>query len=149
MDEEFEDAKDDFEEAQYEEIEPQISLNALNGVSSYQTPRVVGIFGNKHELHILVDSGSTHNCLDINLAKRLGCNIRKTCQLSVTMAGGRKLLSVSECKGFTWKLKGQTFMSGVMLLPRGGCDMVLGIQWLSTLGQIMCDFKELKMQFVY
>jgi hypothetical protein len=107
------------------------------------------MFGNKHELHILVDSGSTHNFLDINVAKILGCNIRQTCPSTVTVAGGKQLLSVSECKGFTWKLKGQTFVSDVMLLPLGGCDMVLAIQWLSTLGVIKCDFKNLKMEFEY
>ena len=44
---------------------------------------------------------------------------------------------------------GETFVTDVMLLPLGGCDMVLGIQWLSTLGDIKCNFKELKMQFKY
>ncbi|GJU51961.1 transposon ty3-G gag-pol polyprotein [Tanacetum coccineum] len=63
--------------------------------------------------------------------------------------GERQLVSVSECKGFSWKLRGETFTTDVMFLPLGGCDMVLGIQWLSTLGDIKCNFKELKMEFVY
>nr|GEW82065.1 putative mitochondrial protein [Tanacetum cinerariifolium] len=37
----------------------------------------------------------------------------------------------------------------VMLLPLRGCDMVLEIQWLSTLGDIKCNFKELKIEFLY
>ena len=35
-----------------------------------------------------------------------------------------------------------------MLLPLGGCEMVLGIQWLSTLGNIKWNFKELVMKFM-
>ncbi|GJT97162.1 gypsy/ty3 retroelement polyprotein [Tanacetum coccineum] len=128
---------------------PQISLNALSGVSSYQTMRVVGLVAKPHELHILVYSGSTHNFLDIHVAKRLSCNIRSTCPLLVNVAGGKQLMAVSECKGFKWQLKGETFTADVMLLPLGGCDMVLGIQWLATLGDIKCNFQELKMQFVY
>ncbi|GJY21132.1 hypothetical protein Tco_0393698 [Tanacetum coccineum] len=42
-----------------------------------------------------------------------------------------------------------TFNTDVMFLPLRGCDMVLGIQWLATLGDIKCNFQELKMQFVY
>ena len=30
----------------------------------------------------------------------------------------------------------------------GGCDMVLGIQWLSSLGTISWDFKYLHMEFM-
>ncbi|GJX33952.1 putative mitochondrial protein [Tanacetum coccineum] len=36
-----------------------------------------------------------------------------------------------------------------MLLPLGGCEMVLGIQWLSILGTIEWNFKEPVMKFVY
>lgn len=98
------DVDDSLDEPQQDEIQAQISLNALNGVSYFQTLRVVGLCGNKHELHILVDSGSTHNFLDINMAKKLGCKIRNTCPLSVSVAGGRQLVSVSECEGLAWKL---------------------------------------------
>nr|GFB30687.1 hypothetical protein [Tanacetum cinerariifolium] len=33
-------------------------------------------------------------------------------------------------------------------VTRGGCEMVLGIQWLAKLGKIQCDFKNLVMEFV-
>jgi hypothetical protein len=29
----------------------------------------------------------------------------------------------------------------------GGCDIVLGVKWIRTLGPILMDFKELIMQF--
>lgn len=41
---------------------PQLSMNALTGVSNYQTIRVNGLH-NKKLLQILIDSGSTHNFL--------------------------------------------------------------------------------------
>lgn len=33
------------------------------------------------------------------------------------------------------------------MLPLDGCDMVLGAQWLRTLGHILWDFSNLKMEF--
>ena len=35
------------------------------------------------------------------------------------------------------------------VLPMGGCDLVLGTQWLSTLGVIQWDFKLLTMCFTH
>ncbi|GKG37121.1 hypothetical protein Tco_0447294, partial [Tanacetum coccineum] len=32
-------------------------------------------------------------------------------------------------------------------LPLSGCEIVLGIQWLSTLGDMQCNFKKLIMKF--
>jgi hypothetical protein len=33
-------------------------------------------------------------------------------------------------------------------IDMGGCDIVLGVEWLHTLGPIIMDFKELMMQFL-
>ena len=37
--------------------------------------------------------------------------------------------------------------SDMFALPLGGCDVVLGAQWLRTLGPILWDFAKLWMQF--
>ncbi|GJS53570.1 putative mitochondrial protein [Tanacetum coccineum] len=44
-------------------------------------------------------------------------------------------------------LQNEVFTSDVMLLPLCGCEMVLGIQWLATLGDMHCNFKKLIMKF--
>nr|GEZ59361.1 transposon Ty3-I Gag-Pol polyprotein [Tanacetum cinerariifolium] len=103
----------------------------------------------QHELYILIDSSSTHNLLDVNMAKRMRCNIWSTCPLAVYVPGGKQMVTVSECKDFKWKLYGYTFTYDVMLLPLGICCMVLGIQWLSTLGDIRWNFQQLKREFLY
>lgn len=55
------------------------------------------------------------------------------------------MVSKYECKGFTWRMQEVQFSTDIMVLPLGGCDMVLGIQWLVTLGDITWNFSELKM----
>ncbi|GKD67078.1 reverse transcriptase [Tanacetum coccineum] len=40
-------------------------------------------------------------------------------------------------------------LTDVMLLPLGGCEMVTGIQWLVTLGDIRFNFHKLRMDFKY
>ncbi|GJZ17220.1 putative mitochondrial protein [Tanacetum coccineum] len=53
---------------------PQISLHALNGIQGNQTLRVVGMVG-KIPVHILIDTGSTHNFIDVNVATKSGMSV--------------------------------------------------------------------------
>ncbi|GJT63816.1 hypothetical protein Tco_1015296 [Tanacetum coccineum] len=69
--EEFLDADETLVDTMTEEVQPQISLNALYSVSLFQTIKVIRLVAKQHELHILADSGSTHNFLDMNAAKRM------------------------------------------------------------------------------
>jgi hypothetical protein len=59
-------------------------------------------------------------------------------------------MSMGVCKDFQWKMNGEVFTTDVMFLPHGSCEMVLGVQWLSTLGDIRkWNFKELRMEFMH
>ncbi|KAG8374641.1 hypothetical protein BUALT_Bualt10G0017100 [Buddleja alternifolia] len=124
-----------------------VSVHAMTDIHDYRTMRVTGHAGGQN-IHILIDTGSTRNFLDVNTAKRLGCKVEETDLLPVSVADGNKIYSSSACKNFNWKIQGVMFMADLMLLPLGGCDMVLGIQWFIQLGDINWNFDKLTMEFM-
>jgi hypothetical protein len=52
------------------EVEPVISLNALTGFSTPQTIKLIGWIKNR-KVTIIVDSGSTHNCIHYHISRKL------------------------------------------------------------------------------
>ncbi|XP_047257482.1 uncharacterized protein LOC107849355 [Capsicum annuum] len=125
-----------------------ISLQAYTGISGYQTIRVTG-YHEKMPLQVLIDTGSTHNFIDQEVAKRLGCQANNIEEQSISVADGRKVTTTSICKNQRWLLQGTTFASDFLLLSLGNVDIVLGVQWLSTLGRILFDFSSRTIEFRY
>lgn len=125
---------------------PVISLHALWGADDCKTMRVVGRI-KKQSLVMLIDSGSTHNFIDQSVAKRLKCKTHLTAGLNVTVANGEVLKSQKACKAVIWESQGLLQTTDFLVLPLRGCDLVLGVQWLQTLGPITWDFTALTMQF--
>lgn len=141
---------DDFldweDEEQDSKVTPQVSVNVVSGISDYTTMRVRGLFG-KRNLYMLLDSGSTHNFMDPLVAEKLGCEVTNSGLKRVTVADGRKLEVQGKISGLEWRFQNTTFQTDVMLIPLQGCDVVLGVQWLATLGPITWEFKTLEMSF--
>jgi len=107
-----------------EEAQPLISLQALQGLNSFQTMRIAGKVGS-HVVHILIDSGSTHNFLDTTTAKRLRCELLKIPPLVVAVADGAQLQCQWMCRGFKWMLAEVNYQTDVYIVPLGSCDMIL------------------------
>jgi len=126
--------------------DPQIFVHALMGIANFHTMRVTGYY-QKKPLHVLIDSGSTHNFLDIEVAKRLGCNSDAFDSLRVVVADGTKLNVSVVVRGFQWTIQQTKFTSNMLLIPLGCCDLVLGVDWLVSLGDIVWNFNKLKMEF--
>ena len=80
------------------------------------------------KIHILVDLGSTHNVVDINFAKKLGCTLEKINPQAITVANGNHIACQHKCTHFEWQMNKRLFQTEVLLIPLGGCYMVLGIQ---------------------
>jgi hypothetical protein len=127
---------------------PEISLNAIIGTPSPKTMRLVGIV-QFHSLTILIDSGSIHNFLYVKFVAILGFKPLQVDGISVRVANGHKVFSPGSCKAVSIKLQGFSFQTDLFILSLAGCDMVLGIQWLQTLGPMLWDFAALKMQFSF
>lgn len=45
--------------------------------------------------------------------------------------------------------RGKSFTTELFIVSLGGCDLVLGFQWLRNLGLILWEFLELTMEFCY
>lgn len=87
-------------------------------MSTYQTMRVVRMY-DKKLLHILLDSGSTHNFFDLELAKKLGYKLESVAPLPINAGGGHKLTAPYVFKEFKWQLQQATFTADIIVLPPG------------------------------
>ena len=99
-------------------------------------------------LTILIDYGSTHNFIDPIIAKQDDCFIYP-CSIFDVMISIEGTLPWKGKFHSVWISIGDYNLHCKMFsLPLGGCDVVLGSQWLPTLGPILWDFAKLWMQFL-
>jgi hypothetical protein len=135
-------------EAELEDEKAEITLCALLGSTSPSTMRVIAIL-NGQKTVVLLDTGSTHNFMDGTLAKTLKLPIDGESNFGVRVANGQVIRTLGECKEVKFKMQGLHLKLTFNLLELGGCGIVLGTQWLSTLGVISWDFKNLVMGFMH
>ncbi|XP_026398639.1 uncharacterized protein LOC113294465 [Papaver somniferum] len=127
-----------FEEAVESPMESDmdISLHALTGNTNGDIIRIPG-FLERHYISILVDTGSTTSFIDCALAAKLNCKVEYIAHMLVTVANGEKTVSTCTCPQLSWTTQGSRFTEDFRLLPLGGCDMVLGDDWLRKLGDVL------------
>lgn len=113
----------------------EVSVNAIEGFHNNKTITFTGRKG-RHQFAVLVDGGSTHSFIDEQVASKLKCELFKTLLMRVQVANGNHLESQYECKGFKWKVEDYEFQTSVRTLPMGGYDLVLGVDWLGSLGLV-------------
>ncbi|WZY94198.1 hypothetical protein YC2023_066527 [Brassica napus] len=96
---------------------PVISVNALNVSSTFNCMRVIGQCG-KRKLYILIDNGSTHNFIDLNVANEIGCLLETITPMAVTAASGSTMMTRYKCTDFKWRMQGYNYSSEDFLNPR-------------------------------
>jgi hypothetical protein len=63
------------------------------------------------------------------------------------IANGGSMKCGGCCENLRLQIGHYHLKSHIVFIEMGGCDSVLGVEWLRTLGPILMDFKELTMQF--
>jgi hypothetical protein len=128
------------------EVDPLISLHALTSFSTPQMLKLIGYI--KHmKVIILVDSGSTHNFIHHRIAQETNFYIRVVNNFQIMIANGGSMKCGGWCENVHLQIGHYQLKSHMFSIDMGGCDIVLGVEWLHTLGPILMDFKELTMQF--
>ncbi|XP_048429391.1 uncharacterized protein LOC125472242 [Pyrus x bretschneideri] len=127
----------------------EITACAVYGISApqhIQTMKVTGLIKNCPVI-VLLDSGSSHNFISLSVAKKLGWSVDANKSFEVMIANGGTISSKGCCSQVKLQIQQYEYTSDFYVLQLGGCDVVLGAQWLRTLGPILWDFDKLKMEF--
>jgi hypothetical protein len=95
---------------------------------------------------VLIDTGSTHSFIDVNVARRAKLPVEEG-QLAVQVANRDTLPCQGCCKIVLLKMQSCKVLANLFLLTLGGCDVVLGVDWLRSLGTIQWNFADLSMSF--
>ena len=98
---------------------------------------------------VLIDGGSTHNFIQEQLVAQLGLPCHTTTPLWVMVGNGQHLECHTTCEAITIDLQNQSFIVDFYVLPIARANAILGVQWLRSLGPVLTDYTNLRMQFFY
>jgi hypothetical protein len=123
-----------------------VTLASISGVPKFNTFRMRGVLQGK-KISVLIDGGDSHNFMDSSLLQRRHIPTTEFEGFHVEVAGGRTM----PCDKYIPRMKltlgrndlAQDFY--VMDLP--DTNIILGVQWLSTLGLVTTNYKTMEMSF--
>ena len=96
----------------------------------------------KDNVTVLIDTGSTHNFIDINIARNLKLFVYPVPDMKVMVADGKKIENVGKCHKVKLQIRDFNLESEFYTVTLGGVDVVLGVQWLQTLGTYSVNHQE-------
>ncbi|CAL1378797.1 unnamed protein product [Linum trigynum] len=123
LDEEDDDTSDDVK----------VLLKAITCQIGSQTMRVWASVGHS-KLIILIDSGSTHNFISTKAADALHLPGLPISPSNIKITDGAPLQCKGKHEDVLLKIEGTKFPVTLFVVPLAGLDIILGIQWLETLG---------------
>jgi hypothetical protein len=132
--------------ADVEAVNVEVSSQSVDGLNGPKTMKLEGeIMGRK--VVVLLDSGASHNFISHNLVAELQLHKSDTGSYGVTLGTGVSVPGTGICKGVKLSLQGIEVIEEFLPLQLGSSDVILGIQWLSTLGLTHINWKDQTLRF--
>jgi hypothetical protein len=129
--------------------DPTISIHALTGIRpSFGKTMQIHILVNGVVLTALLDSGSTHNFVDTDVAAHAGIQLCGASGLRVAVANGDRVHNMGCYKDLRITVAGEPFDIDIYGLALGSFDVVFGVQWLESLRPVLWDFTKRMIAFV-
>lgn len=116
-------------------VDAEITLYALLGRPSPGTMRIKRKI-NRYWLIILINTGSTHNFIDATIVYVLQLPLDSSATFEVKVANADSIRTQGVFSNVKVIMQGQVFVVNLNALALGDCVLVLGTQWLITLGLI-------------
>jgi hypothetical protein len=123
-----------------------LSLHVVVGVQACGTMQIRVKVG-AATLVALLNTGSTHNFIGEEATVRTSLQIRARPLLTARVANGERIACPGVMPQAPISIEGVLFCVDLYIMPLAGFDLVLGTQWISTLGPIVWDITNRTMQF--
>ncbi|MCH94216.1 Ty3/gypsy retrotransposon protein, partial [Trifolium medium] len=134
-----------------EEVRGEISIMSFMNLNNQAKtkPQTMMAQGKIHEVPvlILVDSGATHNFIDQKLVFRMGWEVNSESSMKIRLGDGFQTNTKGRCKEIEVSLGDFKVSCSPHLFELGGPDMILGIEWLNTLGDTIVNWTKQTMSF--
>ena len=124
-----------------------ISLHSLSGVSTAQTLKI-NSYIKYHQLVVPIDNDITHNFINKYKAEFICIFIHPINNFQVLIAYRGTMKCGGRFENVKLQMGDYHLKTRMFAIDMGGCDIVLGAEWLRTLGPNTMDFQELYMSFV-
>eukprot|EP00253_Pinus_taeda_P032580 PITA_32580 len=129
-----------------EQMNLTISCNGLAGITTPQTIKIEGQI-KKKKVIVFIDSGTTHNFIHYKVEKELNCFLYPAPECQVMVLNGGTINCSGKCHNIKLSMGEYVLTIPMLSIPMGGADVVLGVQWLQSLGTIAFNFQELFIKF--
>ncbi|KAL4010620.1 hypothetical protein IC575_030122 [Cucumis melo] len=116
----------------------ELSINSVVGLNDPGTMKVRGKLQNE-DVAILIDCSATHNFVSEKLVKKLLIPIKETAHYDVILGSGVAVQGKGICEKLEIHMKNWTVKEDFLPLELDGVDIILGMQWLHSLGVTTVD----------
>lgn len=117
------------------------------GMTQPQTMKLQGMVKGESVL-VLIDSGASHNFISTKLVQKLGLAVDPTNSFQVRLGDGHRKQTQGCCKDLDVQSRNYAFSGEFFLFELGGVDVILGVAWLATLGEVKVNWRTLTMTFL-
>ncbi|KAK6144620.1 hypothetical protein DH2020_021440 [Rehmannia glutinosa] len=100
-----------------------------------------------YPVKVMIDSGASHCFIFDSTAHRLGLPIDDSGHTQVRLGDGKRKAIIGLCSGITLNIGSAQFQVTCYVFPLGGVDVILGVSWLATLGDVQTKWAKLTMDF--
>lgn len=113
------------------------------------TCRLIQIQGQIHDikLQVLINSGTNLNFIHGRWARQLELRIDSSSKMNVLVGNGNIMTCQGVCRRMRLTMGLLMFCIDLHELPIHGADVILGVTWLETLGQVTFNYAQRSISF--
>ncbi|XP_042016094.1 uncharacterized protein LOC121764074 [Salvia splendens] len=123
-------------------------LHALDGRGSSKPFIVPGTVG-ETAVRVLIDTGATLDFLHPRIAEALQLDLSPIRPFRVLVGNGESLPCTHISRGTKLTIQGTLFLVDLHILAHHEPDVILGMNWLESLGKVSADFVKKTLEFTH